>query len=99
MLRCCGEDSTHAVPAKEYISFVSRSNKKEKKLPTEIAITETTNLVPDDLNALAREESDLEATLPSPPDRLVGAWHVDHGDHVANLGKETLIWICPFHTK
>ena len=60
-------------------------------MPTEIAITENTNLVPNDLNALAREEPDLEATLPSPPDRLVGAWHVDHGDHVANLGKETLI--------
>ena len=66
---------------------------------TEIAITENTNLVPDDLNALTREESDLEASLPSPPDRLVGAWHVDHGDHVANLGKETLVWMCPFHMK
>ena len=47
------------------------------------------HLVADDLDALAREEADLEAALPAPPDGLVRRRHVDHRNHVANLeGKE-----------
>ena len=48
----------------------------------------TRNFVPDDLDALAGEEADLESALPAPPHGLVRRGHVDHGDHVANLERE-----------
>ena len=44
-------------------------------------------LVPNDLNAVTGEESDLKATLSSPPDWLLRTRHVNHRDHVPHLQK------------
>ena len=44
-------------------------------------------LVPDDLNALTGEESDLKASLAAPPNWFFRTGHIDHGDHVAHLHK------------
>ena len=43
------------------------------------------HLVTNDLDTLAREEANLEASLAPPPDGLLRGRHVNDRDHVTNL--------------
>ena len=46
----------------------------------------------DDFYALAWKESDVEASLASPPDRLFSVGHVYHRYHITDLQKHKQDW-------
>ena len=73
VLRCYVASSTHVEPAQQRNQLLIFS------------ASSSSYLVPNDLNAVTGEESNLKATLPPPPDRLLCTRHVDHRDHVSHL--------------